>query len=945
MEREVNLPIGSEKQSSESAEAPLNPQAFRFKSSVPDIYRDVQAALKRRKTLSMPTSNTFRARRILVGQTDSTESALTNVGTEDSSNGRQVQAKGMDIAYTREKRDASPDSRSSEVENLQNKGIKHDILEQVSRTKEIAEERKEKLNVEDSSEVTSLTSPCTMETVTSQDENPGVLDSRNDGISLPIQGIIDYAQSGHRLADVHLSFTNSQPDSDKDGKNSVTGASRKLPSTVFDHGIPSIAMSAGGSKKVHFSVISETGKGGPSKASKECVELKQCSEPDPRFDDMQKAVRLTNFPTSCDEDRMNALISTYPGDFSQRADERMATNTGMENLTSYMNSLALTENGSTVTTQAGPSAIAGRDLKQQVLHSVEPRPVVDGLLPRRCTDPQTQPFMAFVGKEAINPFTLSSVAGSSCTSLSALVNTTATSVQCTSAPLASSTYHPCSYGKISDACIEVDQLEMHDGNRRAPIPAMKCANNEGNPLIKLASTCAHKASDIQEHIQAKVQSSLQKESVVAGDGAKASHVSFPGREVLQPKDAGTPKDTHTQLPHSKGSSSNVNTEPSHSNNPKKAASNKDSSGPRERHHNSHDFFEVNGKLYQKLGKIGSGGSSEVHKVITSDCTIYALKKIKLKGRDYATAYGFCQEIEYLNKLRGKKNIIQLIDYEVTDKVLFGEVMKGLTAIKDGRIVDDAYIYMVLEYGEIDLAHMLSQKWKEMDKSEMQMDENWLRFYWQQILKAVNTIHEERIVHSDLKPANFLLVKGSLKLIDFGIAKAIQSDTTHIQRDSQVGTLNYMSPEAFMCNEQDSKGNTIKCGRASDIWSLGCILYQMVYGKTPFADYKTFWAKFKVITDRNHKISYGPVSNPWLLDLMKKCLTWERSERWRIPQLLKHHFLSPPVPPHIPSSQDKQCKLIMQIAQDHESVPEIVKLCTQLQKLILNVDGNSKQLRN
>ncbi|XP_020528241.1 serine/threonine-protein kinase mph1-like [Amborella trichopoda] len=214
----------------------------------------------------------------------------------------------------------------------------------------------------------------------------------------------------------------------------------------------------------------------------------------------------------------------------------------------------------------------------------------------------------------------------------------------------------------------------------------------------------------------------------------------------------------------------------------------------------------------------------------------------------------------------------------------------------------------------------------------------------QILKAVNTIHEERIVHSDLKPANFLLVKGSLKLIDFGIANAIQSDTTHIQRDSQVGTLNYMSPEAFMCNEQDSKGNTIKCERASDIWSLGCILYQMVYGKTPFADYKTFWAKFKVITDRNHKICYGPVSNPWLLDLMKKWLTCERSERWRIPQLLKHPFLSPPVPPHIPSSQDKQCKLIMQIAQDHESVPQIVKLCTQLQKLILNVDGSSKQLR-
>lgn len=54
-----------------------------------------------------------------------------------------------------------------------------------------------------------------------------------------------------------------------------------------------------------------------------------------------------------------------------------------------------------------------------------------------------------------------------------------------------------------------------------------------------------------------------------------------------------------------------------------------------------------------------------------------------------------------------------------------------------------------------------------------------------MLEAVSTIHEERIVHSDLKPANFMLVRGSLKLIDFGIAKAIMNDTTNIQRDAQV----------------------------------------------------------------------------------------------------------------------------------------------------------------
>ncbi|CAL9110560.1 unnamed protein product [Musa textilis] len=387
-------------------------------------------------------------------------------------------------------------------------------------------------------------------------------------------------------------------------------------------------------------------------------------------------------------------------------------------------------------------------------------------------------------------------------------------------------------------------------------------------------------------------------------------------------------------PTSNPPSSNIDVGPSQSNKVEKSL--------RKKKYDPNVFFKVNGKLYQKLGKIGSGGSSEVHKVISSDCTIYALKKIKLKGRDYPTAYGFCQEIEYLKKLKGKSNIIQLIDYEVTDKTLFQEVVNGSMNIKEKRIKDDECIYMVLEYGEIDLAHMLAQKWKEVSASDWKIDENWLRFYWQQMLEAVSTIHEERIVHSDLKPANFLLVRGSLKLIDFGIAKAIMSDTTNIQRDAQVGTLNYMSPEAFMCNEPDENGNIIKCGRPSDIWSLGCILYQMVYGKTPFADYKTFWAKFKVVTDRNHEITYEPVSNPWLVDIMRRCLAWDRNERWRIPQLLRHPFLVPRLPRELPPCDDRHpCKLLMERVGAYWSDPQVARLCSELHEVIAKLEKVQK----
>jgi len=66
-----------------------------------------------------------------------------------------------------------------------------------------------------------------------------------------------------------------------------------------------------------------------------------------------------------------------------------------------------------------------------------------------------------------------------------------------------------------------------------------------------------------------------------------------------------------------------------------------------------------------------------------------------------------------------------------------------------------------------------------------------------MLTAVHGIHDARVVHGDLKPANFVFVRGTLKVIDFGIAKGIRDDTVNITRDTQTGTLNYIPPEALV----------------------------------------------------------------------------------------------------------------------------------------------------
>ena len=152
----------------------------------------------------------------------------------------------------------------------------------------------------------------------------------------------------------------------------------------------------------------------------------------------------------------------------------------------------------------------------------------------------------------------------------------------------------------------------------------------------------------------------------------------------------------------------------------------------------------------------------------------------------------------------------------------------------------------------------------------------------QIALALEAAHEKGVLHRDLKPGNIRLgPDGRVKLLDFGLAKAVRKaaldshldtqSSPHSEAGTVLGTAPYMSPEQAKGQEAD---------RRTDIWAFGCVLYEMLAGKRAFAG-ATFSETVASVLDREPDWQALPGETPaGAVRLLRRCLQKEKEKRLR-----------------------------------------------------------------
>ena len=302
---------------------------------------------------------------------------------------------------------------------------------------------------------------------------------------------------------------------------------------------------------------------------------------------------------------------------------------------------------------------------------------------------------------------------------------------------------------------------------------------------------------------------------------------------------------------------------------------------------SENTLILNGK-YRVLEKLDEGRYGHVYKIKnTQTKQIYALKSISKMDMKKNTSLrrNLGREI-YIHKQLDHPNIVKLIE----------------TGESKSRM------YIILEYMDLGDVFDLMYNYLSTDSTTGNaFSEDESRDYFYQLIQALIYLRDLNILHRDLKPENILISSnGQIKLADFGWAIDKPSN-------ENVGTTRYSSPEMIFDKH--------KYNYKTDVWSTGIILYEFLYGTTPYESRKESKVEAKI-----EKIFFKFPENSTVSDLAKdlirKILIKNPDRRPDYEEILAHEWMKPALNQNIDNLDNLELEDDSEVGWDSEYNNEV-----------------------